>query len=1004
MTLKTTKLREAISFALAISATGVAFAQQPVAPVPQEQDATELDRIEVTGSRIRQVDVETQQPVLTVTREDIDKQGFQSVGDILQNISAVGTPPISRAAPLSAGENVGGTFISLRNLGAARTLILVNGRRAPITTSGLADVSLIPAAAVERVEVLKDGASSIYGSDAISGVINIITRTNYDGAQASAYYGQYGQGDGEITRGDFVMGFTGDRGSLTIAAEWTDEKGVDSSDRPFSAFPRSDIHPTLGWTTVHNGGGFISSPTVNTIPGFVYPPATPANPTRSVRVVLRPGGNDRVATDYIAQNIDDNSIIDKTNTNEQTDLRTDLSTKSLYADGVFDITENVRFRTNLLYTNRETERQVAGYPMQANGGFAIPTPLSINSYFNPFRTGNTSGATPQAINNWWRRTTEVARVSGTDQNVFRFVGSFEGSFDFADRFVDWDISYLRSDTDLVQTSFGNLNLARLAQATGPSFLNAQGQVQCGTAVAPIAFATCQPFNPFVPFGTVAPGGLTGNTALQNFLYQTEQATGDTQTEVISANIASTIFTLPAGDLGFAFGLENRKESGGFTPDALSVTGGSTNLGAGPGRGGYSVDEAYLELAIPLLADLPFAQEFSLSLASRYSDFDTFGDTTNNKFGFKWKPFESVLVRGTYADGFRAPTINDLFGGGSQTFAFYTDPCDTQFGASRVATSATRANCVARLGPIANTFRQIGQGGAPTTVASSQTPIAFTSGPNAALLPELSTSKTLGVVWSPDFVEGLNLALDWWQIRVDSTIVADSPNQILGDCYNDNIDSRCGPSVGGGTGFTRDPATGQIVSLNFGQRNAGYREVEGFDFDVSYRYATDNWGSFSTNWNSTYTSRDEFVNTNAAGVTNPSQSVSFGSTFRIRSNLNLTWEMGSFGASWTARYYSAIKESCLAAARFPDECTDPNYSSPNLFGAPVASPVNRTGSNTFNDVQFRWTAPWNATVALGANNVFERYGPVLYSQPSANTSYYGGFDIGRFVYMKYTQRF
>ena len=151
------KLTSAIQFALFVGTAslvaGNALAQTQE-PQTQEEPRS-LDRIEVTGSRIRQVDVETAQPVTFITRQEIEKQGFQSVGDILQNVTSTGTPPISRAAPLSSGENVGGTYISLRNLGAARTLVLLNGKRLGITTSGLADISTIPAAAVERIEVLK---------------------------------------------------------------------------------------------------------------------------------------------------------------------------------------------------------------------------------------------------------------------------------------------------------------------------------------------------------------------------------------------------------------------------------------------------------------------------------------------------------------------------------------------------------------------------------------------------------------------------------------------------------------------------------------------------------------------------------------------------------------------------------------------------------------------------------------------------------------------------------
>ncbi|TXH69322.1 MAG: TonB-dependent receptor, partial [Lysobacteraceae bacterium] len=554
------KLHQALCVALAASAlAGHAFAQETDAASETEAKTQNLGRIEVTGTRIRQIDVETAAPVLTISRADIEKQGYQSVSDILQNISAMGAPPLTRAQPLSAGEVAGGTFISLRNLGAQRTLVLLNGRRLGVSTSGLADVSTMPAVAVERIEVLKDGASSIYGSDAIAGVINIITRTNYEGAVGSVYHGQFDQGDGGITTGEFAMGFRGDKGSLSIGAEWGEEDEVAASDRSFSAFPRSDIHPTDGWTTVHQGGGYVRAGT---------------------RVVLRPGGDPRNPADFVPQNTftggctattcTPGSTQDKSNTNEQTDLRIPLERKGLYVDGVYDINDKIRFRANLLYSNRVTDRQVAGYPMQAA---QFNTPLAANSYFNP-----TPGT---AIGNWWRRTWEVPRVTTSDLTTYRFSGAFEGSFDWADRIFDWDVSYLRNTNTLQQDSFGNLNLANVRAAVGPSFLNAQGQVQCGTAAAPIPLSSCVPFNPFLPFGREGAGGLTNNNALRNFLFQEEHATGETSTTVIAANLASTLLTLPAGDLGFAIGYESRKEEGKFVPDALSVTGGSTNLSAGP---------------------------------------------------------------------------------------------------------------------------------------------------------------------------------------------------------------------------------------------------------------------------------------------------------------------------------------------------------------------------------------------------------------------------------------
>ncbi len=1007
MSFKTNKLRDAICYSLAVglcslAATSLVHAQAAPAATQQEDSkdgAKTLDTIVVTGSRIRQVDTETSQPVTFITRDDIEKQGFQSVADILQNITATGTPPLSRASPLSAGETAGGTFISLRNLGAARTLVLLNGRRLGISTSGLADISTIPAAAVERIEVLKDGASSIYGSDAIGGVINVITRTNFDGARASAYFGQYSEGDGDIRKADMVLGVGNDRASLTLSGEYREEDGVVATARDFAAFPRGPLHPTDNWTTVGQFGGFVTTATT----------AVPGIPT-GTRVILRPGGNPRVLTDYVRQNTTTGtcagstaatgcipgSVADKSNSLEQTDLRTPLESKSINIDGSFALTDTINLTGGLLYSNRESNRRVAGYPMQAA---SFNTPMSATSYFNP---------TGAAIGNWWRRTWEVPRDSSSELTTFRFVMAVDGSFElFNDRPWDWDVSYMYNSNDLSQKTYGNLNLANVRAAVGPSFLNSSGVVQCGTVAAPIA--GCVPFNPFLHFGVAGQGGLTGNDALRNYLFQEEHATGETSTKLWSANLTGGLFDLPAGELAFAVGLERRTEEGAFTPDALAVTGGSTNLAASPTSGGYSVNEVYLELQAPLLRDVAFAQELTLNLASRYSDYDTFGDTTNSKAGFVWKPINELMVRGTWAEGFRAPTISDLYGGGSQTFSFFTDPCDTLFG-SAAQNASTKANCTngvggnGALGALAANYRQrsqTGLAGAPNT----QTPIAFTNGSNPNLQPETSRSKTLGMVWSPSFVERLNFALDWWTIRIENTIVADTPSTILDDCYVQGIASRCVPTL-----FTRGADGTPLVT--FGSRNAGYREVEGFDFDVSYRWDWASVGQFRVVSNSTYTSKDVLISTNDPRY--PLSSVGVTSTFRIRSNFNLSWERGIWGASWMTRYYSSMAEGCtyfvpgLNEANL--ECNQVQFAPTGAFIAGTTNPAsairrrNVHGATVFNDVQVRVKLPWDANLAFGANNVFEKIGPIMYTQPSANVNYYGGFDIGRFLYMKYTHNF
>ncbi|MGY0558724.1 MULTISPECIES: TonB-dependent receptor domain-containing protein [unclassified Lysobacter] len=943
---------------LGLLPAGIAMALVPAFAGAQEaapaEQATTLDRIEVTGSRIRQVDLETSQPVLTISREDIQKQGFSSVADILQNITAAGTPPISRSEPLSSGENVGGSYIDLRNLGASRTLVLVNGKRLGITTSGLQDISQIPTAMVERVEVLKDGASSLYGSDAIAGVVNIITRKNFEGAEINAYIGQYGEGDGVKQNYDFVVGFAGDRGSVTIGAAQHKEEAVWAKDRWFSddTYPGYPQHST---TVVGQWGNF------NINSGKKGPDGKPLDPEW---YAPDRDGNAIGLGNFHPQNADDTS-----KGSDQMHLINPTESRTLFVNANHDITDNIRLVADMSYNKRMSERQIAGYPVQSS---AIDAAMSGDSYFNPLAGTEID---------WRRRGWELPRTTQSDLTTWRITAALEGSIDYGSRYLDWDAGYLFNQNNLQAVSTGNLYKPNVRNAVGPSFQNDQGQIVCGTPGNEIA--GCVPWNPFAGFGTGDAAHSLGDKAVQDYLYKTEHALGETETTSYFANVAGNLFALPAGDLAFAAGYEYRKESGRFSPDAIAQTGDSTNLASGPTQGQYAVDEFYLELNIPVLADLPFAQELTFNVASRYSDYTTFGDTTNNKFGFKWKPFDDLMVRGTLADGFRAPTIDDLYGGSSETFyTGFRDVCDSVYGV--VGGSAA---CVADVG---QNYRQLQQGFVPTDSVAAQTPVPFNSGSNPLLTPETSESKSLGLVYSPSYVDNLSMTLDWWSIQIDNTMVSDSPNLMLEDCYVRGIEARC-------QGFSRDPVTGIVNELTYGLRNAGYVETEGFDFGVAYRFDTASLGQFGINWDSTYVSKNNLKTTNDAD-TPESPSVGFGGNFRIRSNMNLNWSYADFAVNWGMRYYSSMKEQCY----FDDRCNLPDYAAPDTYGE--ITPMNKVGSNTFHDLQVSWDAPWNATVSVGANNVFDHQGQAMFSQPNSNYSYYGGFDIGRFMYMKYQQRF
>ncbi|WP_312737047.1 TonB-dependent receptor [Stenotrophomonas sp.] len=942
---------------LGLLPAGIALALTPAFASAQEaaSGTTDLDRISVTGSRIRGAAMETQQPILTMTRESLEKQGFSSVADVLNNMTSAGSPAISRSESLASGENVGGYYVDIRNLGAQRTLVLMNGKRLGATTAGYQDLSQIPMSAVERIEILKDGASSIYGSDAIAGVVNVITRKNFDGGEANVYVGQYGKGDGNTEQYSMTLGARGERGSVTLSAEYSNEDPVWAKDRWFSRDgSRGPNSTSAQWSPISQNSTWCN-------------PVAYDCENSPVWQTLNPGGNPNNPADYHTLTQDEYS-----NANQQMTLLTGVKRKSVYVNGTYDFTDSISLNTDLLYNERKTFQQIAGYPYQSASS-DINTPLSADSAFNPVG---------ESVD-FRRRLWEVPRTTESQLKTLRFAPTVSGFFDIGGKTFDWDVGALWNRNESIKTNRGDMSLIAARQALGTSYIDGNGIAQCGVAgVLDPALSGCRPWNPLLPYGVAGQGSLA-DQELQDFLFPTFTTRGITKTTSFTANLAGSIVTLPAGDLGFALGVEHRKEEGSYVPDAFAQSGQSTGLGQKPTRGEYDLNEVYLELNVPLLADAPFAKELTLNVASRYSDYSNFGGTTNSKFGLTWRPVEGLLVRATRAEGFRAPTIDNLYGGLSSSFESYVDPC----GVGAAGSVAGNAACLAGGAP-AN-YVQLGQGNIPCSTLPCQSPDQFISGANPDLKPETSKSTTAGIVWSPQWVQGLDISLDWYKYQISDMIIADSVDRILRDCYVLGNASRCDSVVRGNDGH--------ITAITYGTANLGKMETEGYDLGVKYRLPELAIGQFSIDWQTSYTAKYDEEGQNSAGQTITIGRVSEPGLFRVRSNLGVNWQYGDFGVNWTARYYSGMKENCISLA-------DGWCDAPNHYANGETDPLRHTGSNTFHDLQVSWKAPWDATIALGANNVFDHKGPLMYSAPNSAFAYYGGFDVGRFLYMKYTQRF
>ncbi len=970
MTFKTTKLRDAITFALvsgvtAIAGSGIAYAQDAA---PAGSNPTNLDRIEVTGSRIKRVDVETSAPVFSIDRADIQAQGLTSVGDVIQNLAANGS---ALNSTFNNGGN-GESQVSLRNLGSARTLVLVDGHRWVGGTGlgGAVDLNSIPTAAVERIEVLKAGASSIYGSDAIAGVVNVILRKNYQGAEANAYIGNFDKGDGMRQSYDFTVGTADDRFSAMFGVGYVKEEPVFAGDREISSTPIDGTGVAFGSSTTPFGRFGLCRGTVNPVTGVCSVAETRPNGTVG-QFTYNPGGSG-------LNGFRNYGAADTYNFAPENYLLTPQERKSIFGRASVNITDNVTATVTGTYNNRQSEQLLAAMPIVLGSGpgagvQARTVTISPFSIYNPF------GATVSRIQ---RRANETGgRSFNQDVDTFGFTGGLEGSFEQWDRYFTWDAGMVYARNDQNDTTNGLFNIPSLRAALGPSEIR-NGVPVCVNAPGGSVITGCVPLNLLGAVGSITPEMLAYSSfvAHDEFGYKMKQ---------YYANFGGELFDLQGGKFAFAGGVEHRTENGFDQPDALINSGNTTGNARTATSGGYSVDEAYLELSIPLLKDLPFAHQLEFSLSSRYSDYSNFGDTVNSAFGFKWRPIEQLLVRGNYGEGFRAPSISELFQGVSDSFAQIADPCSTTFGGGyNGLTPDQRARCTAQGVPVGG----YDQG-------NSQ--IRISVGGNQNLQPETSTTKTLGLVWSPEFISGFDVSLDWWQIELKNTVTSFGGQFILDQCVREGVQAFCGQ-------FSRS-AGGNIDNLLSSGVNVGAANVEGYDLTLNYKAPETSLGTFSFTWDTTYTSLFETDNDGNGTIDAADGGSVVGEYFdrdnnwRIRSNLQSRWEKGDFGATWFMRYYSRQEESCPFYYNdygFGELCNDATV---DADGVVQAGSQNKIGGVVYNDVSAYWKAPWNAKVTIGVNNIFDKDPPVLY------TTFANSFDPqyevpGKFMYLQYSQKF
>ncbi|MDR7123068.1 TonB-dependent receptor domain-containing protein [Rheinheimera soli] len=983
---KNNKLSVSVQLAIALGASSAAFMSSTA--VAQDAGADKVERIEVTGSRIKRTDLENAQPVLMISAEDIARSGLTSVGDVLKEISTNGA---SLGLQTNNGNTNGVVRVDLRNCGANRSLVLVNGRRWVTDVTGAVDLSTIPLAAIKQMEVLKDGASSIYGTDAICGVVNIITSTDFDGAEVSTQQSTYDEGDGKRETYTMTVGSSGEKTSVMLSATYTKQEEVMGGDREISSVPIFGLP-----ANVSSAGGRAS-------------PTTPYGQFTATKDGVRGSYTlDQTKTGCLPNQVC-NNLADFKLYNGNTDgynfapvnyLLQPNETRSLYLQASHALTDSTTFKTEMLYNKRTSEAQLAAQPM---GG--APMAISANNVYNPFKE-NITGAS--------FRPTNAARSYAASNTTWRFGSSLEGDFEALDRTFNWDVGATFSDNELVQIKNGFFNSSRVTTALGPSFIDANGVARCGTLASPITANGCTPLNLFG-----GPNGITQD--MLNYITVSPRNVEQSTMHDYTANIGTDLFELPAGMVSAVVGAEVRREKGFTSPDPLTVAGQVLNDNAAvPTRGGYSLKEYYGETIIPLLSDAPLAHSLELSLSTRLSEYSNFGNTTNSSYKLSYRPIEELLIRASYGEGFRAPSISELYQGQNDSRPAATDPCSIN-STSYISNADVRARCAAA--------------GVSPTFVQKDPQFRARIGGNENVKPEEAITKVVGFVYSPHFVENLGISVDWFNIEIENFIGTRTAQSIANGCYVTGLQSYCNQITRDFTG-NMNGNPGEISDLlALTQNFVGGLEREGVDINVDYRFNTE-VGTFRANWDTAImlyegdlgqpergelNADGDISNGNLVGITLAGASGG-GSRTKMKSNLTLSWNLDEWSASVTAQYLGKQTEDCrgiitaangLNQPQLRNLCSNPDATRTEYAFKPgttevVATPnspyaTNELKATVYIDAQAGWVAPWNTQFTVGIRNLFDKEPPLAFAA-FANT-YEPAYRIpGRVMYLGASHKF
>lgn len=961
---KRNPIAKAVKVALLAAASVSAFAVPAVFAAETEEEAADDSRITITGSRIRRTEFVSESAVAVMNAEQFELTATVNTEDLLNTLPQT-VPGLGRT---SNNPGNGTATVDLRGLGSNRTLVLVNGSRAlPSSQGGAVDINSIPTAMIERVEVLTGGASAVYGSDAVAGVLNFILKDDFEGIEATASFQQTAEGDGGQFTTDFTLGgnFDNGKGNIVFNMSLTSRDPVMQGDRDFAFFAQTDTTDVNGNVTLINGGS-------SGVPGTaIFSGNLSGFAPDSFAAIFDADGTLRP---FVASS-NENDFYNYAPVNF---LQTPQERQQSTVIGHYEYAEGHEVYGRAMFTRSVVDNQLAPTPIFASGSqftldgspfINVASQQVLSDAFGDGVDTDGDGIDDTATAFVRRRLLEVGpRFANQQRTSYQFKWGVRG--DIADTNFYYDAYYQQGELSANSTQLGNVNRGRFAQALMLDLDADPAGGVCQDTSANGATIACAPINIFGQGNISAAGAAYINTAAATV--------SDISQNVWSATLggdSEELFELQGGALGFVAGFEYIENAADFRPsqDVAASTIAGFN-GSPPSGGSYDVESYFVEFDLPLLRDVAVAESLDLSLAYRTSDFSTVGNVANYKAGLTWQPIDSLFVRASYNTAIRAPSIAELFSPIAEGFPSSSDPCSAN---ATVQNAAVQAICEGTGAPTGVIFTPA------LNLAAGQ--VRSLSGGNPLLTEEEATTQTFGIVYTP--MDNLSVSLDFFDIEIEDAVGAfgGGANNILSTCYDPTN------ALGGvGSQFCNSVnrrSDGTIDFVQSGTQNVATTQLTGYDVIANYNFEL---GTGKFDIDTIITVTDENSTLNFAGdPAGPIDCAGFyGQTCgtpipEIKARTTFKWTLDDMRVQLSWRFVGDTEDDSVANV-FATETLD-NVSYFDL-----------SGSYVIND---------NFRVAAGINNLADEQPPLLGSNGEQANTFPAVYDVfGRTYFVSVTANF